>query len=187
MLVKHVGQTRWSNMLVKHVGQKCWSNTLVKHIAQTCWLKMIKYCWTQHVGPVWTAHSNMLDSVGRCWKMLDEVWLYSNFSSNIVQHFRSSDQKYAIISSLVLKSNTVGWCWIRFPALNTIQHWSNNVQDHLTILDVWPKCLIRLKGPWVVRSLTSSPHRVADILFSERSINKISLLYTFNANEQLVI
>ena len=82
--------------------------------------------------------------------MLDEVWLCSNFSSNIVQHFRSRDQKYAIISCLVLKSNIVGWCWIRLntSASNTIQHWSNTVQHHLTMLDnVWKTCLIHLNEP----------------------------------------
>ena len=32
----------------------------------------------------------MLGSVGLCWKMLDEVWFLSNFSSNIGQHFSLS-------------------------------------------------------------------------------------------------
>ena len=99
---------QWMNVLKVHSNG---SNMLVKH------------CWTQHVWPDWTAQSNILDSVGRCWTMLDEVWLCSNFSSNLVQQFRSHDQKYAIISCLVLKSNIVWWCWIRWntPTSNTDQ------------------------------------------------------------------
>ena len=110
MLVKHVDQTCWSNMLVKHVGQTCWSNIVGRNMFDPF------------------EHHNQT-----CWTMLDEVWLFSNFSSNIVQHFRLRDQKYAIISCLVLKSNMVGWFWIRLntPSSNTIQHWSNIVQHHL--------------------------------------------------------
>ena len=129
------------------------SNMLVKHRQ-----RLSNICWTQHFWPTRTAQSNMLDSVGRCWPMLDEVW--TNFSSNIVQHFCLWDQNYTIILCLVLKSNIVGWCWIRSntTASNTIQHWSNTIQHHLTMLDnVWPTCLICLNEPlecnlqsWVV-------------------------------------
>ena len=43
----------------------------------------------------------------------------------------------------------IGGCWIRLntPASNTIQHWSNTVQHHQSMLDnVWPTCLIRQNG-----------------------------------------
>ena len=120
---------------------------------QTCWSNIIQQSnivgpnmfdpFEQHNEACWI----MLDGVERCWM---KFYFVQKFSSNIVQHFRSHGQNYAIILYLVLKSNIVGWCWIRLntPASNTIQHWSNTVQHHLTMLNnVWPTCLIRLNGP----------------------------------------
>ena len=60
---------------------------------------------------------------------------------------------------MVPKSNIVGWCWthLNTPASNTIQHWSNTVQHHPTMLDnVWPPCLIRLN--WLLKIKTIIRH-----------------------------
>ena len=48
-------------------------------------------CCVQHVGTVYTACWMVLDDVGWCWRLLDEIWFESNFSyllsnSNVIQH-----------------------------------------------------------------------------------------------------
>ena len=94
-----------------------------------------------------------------CWIVLDDVWWRLTLLKLFIEHrptFSFAWSKYAIISCLVLKSNIIGCSWIRLntPASNTIQHWSNTVQHHLTKLDnVWPTCLIRLNGPLVAARL----------------------------------
>ena len=121
--------------------------------------------------------------------MLDEIWLCSNFLSNIVQHFHLHDQKYTLISCLVLKSNIVGWHWIcvNTPASSTIQHWSNTDQHQLTVLDnVWPTCLICMNGlqVWYFRW-----HFLENLnLFSVKFVhltNIYILLYSFSAILQM--
>ena len=76
----------------------------------------------QHVWSVWIVRSNMLDVIRRCWTTLDDVC--SNFSSNIVQHFRSRDQKYAIISC---PGSGIQLCWMVLDSFehSSIQHRSN--------------------------------------------------------------
>ena len=115
-------------MLVKHyqtlLDATCLTrlNSTVKHVG-LCWT----ICWTI------------------CWMKFDFVQTFH--PTSIVQQFRLRDQKYAITSCLVLKSNIIGWCWncLNTPASNTNQHWSNTVQHHQTMLDnVWPTCFIRL-------------------------------------------
>ena len=107
---------------------------------------LLKHYQTLFDATCLTRLNGTIRHVGRCWTMLDKGWLFKLF----IQHFRSRDQKYAIMSCLVLKFNIVGWCWIclNTPASNTIQHWPYTVQRHLTMLDnVWPTCFILLNGP----------------------------------------
>ena len=128
----HVFSILWAVVVCYLKARSNGSNMLVKH------------CCTQHVWAVWTANQNV---VGRCWIKFDSVQTFHPTSSNI---FVLVIKNMPLISCLFPKSNIVGWCWIRLnsPASNTIQHWSNTVQHHLTMLDnVWPTCLIRLNVP----------------------------------------
>ena len=94
----------------------------------------------------------VLDSVGRCWTMLEEVWLCSNFfhptSSNVFVHVIKIRHNF-------VPSTEVQHFLITLDSFehSSIQHWLKIVQLHLTMLDnVWPTCLIRLNGPWEVNN-----------------------------------
>ena len=49
--------------------------------------KRSQHCWAQHVASVCTPCCVLLRVVATCWKMLGEVWNWSNFKANKCQHF----------------------------------------------------------------------------------------------------
>ena len=49
--------------------------------------KRSQHCWAQHVASVCTPCCVLLRVVATCWKLLDEVWNWSNFRANKCQHF----------------------------------------------------------------------------------------------------
>ena len=46
-----------------------------------------QHCWAQHVASVCTPCCVLSRVVATCWKLLDEVWNWSNFRANKCQHF----------------------------------------------------------------------------------------------------
>ena len=47
----------------------------------------MQHCWAKHVANICTPCCVLLHIVATCWKLLDEVWNWSNFRANKCQHF----------------------------------------------------------------------------------------------------
>ena len=117
---------------------------------QTRWSN-IKHCLRQHVWPVLTAQSNMLDNAGRCWTMMDEIWLCSNFSSNIVQQFPLAWSK---IRHNFVPGTEIQHCWMM---LDSFKH--SSIQHNPTLIKHRPTLLNVVGFVWTLQHPTLIKHR----------------------------